>query len=42
MASPPGVGKTTLLRDIAAELGESFTKRVVIIDTSEIYIEGNV
>ena len=40
IASPPGVGKTTLLRDIAAELGESFTKRVVIIDTrSEIYIE---
>lgn len=36
--SPPGVGKTTLLRDLAARLGTE--RRVAIIDTrGELYIE---
>lgn len=39
ICSPPGIGKTTLLRDIAACLGEKYGKRVAIIDTrKEIYI----
>lgn len=38
--SRPGVGKTTLLRDVAATLGGKMRKRVVIIDTrGEMYME---
>ncbi len=37
--SPPGVGKTTLLRDIAYELSTKYQKRIVLIDTrGELYI----
>lgn len=37
--SQPGVGKTTLLRDLAAKLGSEFTRRVALIDTrGELYI----
>ncbi|MBQ8551554.1 MAG: Flp pilus assembly complex ATPase component TadA [Clostridia bacterium] len=37
--SPPGVGKTTLLRDLAARLGGELTRRVVLIDTrGELYL----
>ena len=36
--SPPGVGKTTLLRDLAARLGKE--RRVAVVDTrGELYIE---
>ncbi len=38
--SPPGVGKTTLLRDIAAKLSGEYKYRTAIIDTrGELYIE---
>src|SRR3712207_8154811 len=30
----PGVGKTTLLREVARVLADDFRKRVVIVDTS--------
>ncbi len=37
--SPPGIGKTTALRDIAFRLGGAFSKRVVIVDTrGELFI----
>lgn len=37
--SEPGVGKTTLLRDIASRLGGEFAKRAAVIDTrGEIFI----
>jgi stage III sporulation protein AA len=37
--SPPGIGKTTLLRDMAARLGSEFARRIVLIDTrGELFI----
>ncbi len=37
--SLPGMGKTTLLRDMASKLGDEYNKRVAVIDTrGEIYI----
>ncbi|XP_004290277.1 PREDICTED: uncharacterized protein ycf45 isoform X1 [Fragaria vesca subsp. vesca] len=39
----PGVGKTTILREIARVLSDEFHKRVVIVDTSnEIAGDGNI
>ena len=38
--SPPGIGKTTLLRDLASRLGGEFGRRVAVIDTrGELYID---
>ena len=38
--SPPGIGKTTVLRDLAARLSGKENKRVALIDTrGELYIE---
>lgn len=38
--SPPGGGKTTVLRDAAARLGGEYKKRVALIDTrGELYIK---
>jgi len=43
LLGPPGVGKTTKLREVARVLADEFTKRVVIIDTSnEIAGDGDV
>lgn len=40
---PPGVGKTTLIRDVARMLADDYMKRVVIVDTSnEIGGDGDV
>jgi stage III sporulation protein SpoIIIAA len=39
----PGVGKTTMLREVARVLAEDFNKRVVIVDTSnEIAGDGDI
>ena len=39
----PGVGKTTMLREVARVLGDEFRKRVVIVDTSnEIAGDGDI
>lgn len=38
--SPPGIGKTTVLRELAVRLGGEFSRRVALIDTrAELYIE---
>lgn len=43
MLGRPGVGKTTMLREIARVLAEDFRKRVVVVDTSnEIAGDGDV
>jgi len=39
----PGVGKTTMLREVARVLGDDFEKRVIIVDTSnEIAGDGDI
>lgn len=39
----PGVGKTTMLREVARVLAEDFSKRVVVVDTSnEIAGDGDI
>jgi stage III sporulation protein SpoIIIAA len=43
LLGPPGVGKTTLLREAARVLADDFNKRVVVVDTSnEIAGDGDV
>ncbi|RPJ60413.1 MAG: AAA family ATPase [Acidobacteria bacterium] len=43
LLGPPGVGKTTLLREAARVLADDFNKRVIVVDTSnEIAGDGDV
>ncbi len=43
LVGPPGVGKTTMLRETARVLADDFRKRVVIVDTSnEIAGDGDI
>ncbi|MBM4437103.1 MAG: AAA family ATPase, partial [Actinobacteria bacterium] len=43
LLGPPGVGKTTMLRELARVLANEFDRRVVVVDTSnEIAGDGNV
>ncbi len=43
LLGPPGVGKTTMLREVARVLAEDFKKRVIVIDTSnEIAGDGDI
>ena len=40
---PPGVGKTTKLREVARVLSDEFQKRVIVVDTSnEIAGDGDI
>ncbi|KAK3030274.1 hypothetical protein RJ639_039857, partial [Escallonia herrerae] len=43
LIGPPGVGKTTIIRDIARMLANDYSKRVMIVDTSnEIGGDGDI
>jgi len=43
LLGPPGIGKTTRLREVARVLADDFSKRVIVIDTSnEIAGDGDV
>lgn len=43
LLGPPGIGKTTMLREVARVLADNFKKRVVIVDTSnEIAGDGDI
>jgi len=43
LLGPPGVGKTTMLREVARVLADDFKKRVIVIDTSnEIAGDGDI
>ncbi|MDO8578635.1 MAG: R3H domain-containing nucleic acid-binding protein [Dehalococcoidales bacterium] len=43
LLGPPGIGKTTMLREVARVLADDFKKRVIIVDTSnEIAGDGDI
>ena len=43
LLGPPGIGKTTMLREVARVLADDFSKRVIIVDTSnEIAGDGDI